>query len=143
MFVKLLTLTNKFENRQFLRYLIVGIWNACFSILVFYAFLYFFGFEKYQFAILFTFFLSTIQSYLSQSKFIWRQPLLDAKRFAHFGMVCLVQYLCNAFLMFICVALVRIPPNFSQIPVSSFIAISSYFYFKTFVFQMNRRVRQL
>ena len=129
------------DNYQLLRYLLVGSWNAFFSLSSFYLLLHVVGDNFYEQSLLITFFVSTLQSYLTQRAFVWRTGVRDIREFFHFFAVCLVQYFANAGVLYLLVSIAGLSPKFCQIPVSFLIALASYLYFKTKVFTaLTRKV---
>ena len=137
--MKLDSLRRALGNNSFLRYFLVGGWNAFFSLSFFYISIIFFGNSLYEVILFITFLVSTIQSYSSQKFFVWKRERANAKEFLHFFAVCGVQYLINSALLFVLVGLLHYSPKIMQLPVSIFIAISSYFYFKKRVFKERPR----
>jgi putative flippase GtrA len=121
-------------NSQFLRFLIVGCWNAFFSLTIFYCLIYSLGEKNYQFSLFISFICSTVQSYLMQKRFVWNSLKMDFRQFFHFCLVCTLQYFINVVLMYGAVSLLKFSAKEAQIPVSFTIALLSYLYFKTRVF---------
>ena len=133
--------TNELINQDRLRifrFLVVGCWNAFFSLIVFYFFLFVLGNDFYQFSLLISFILSACQSFLTQSILVWKSQIRDGRRFTHFFLVCLTQYAINALVMFLLVSIFGFSPKLIQVPVSFSIAIGSFFYFKFRVFIENQ-----
>lgn len=118
----------------FLRFMVVGAWNASFSLILFYSLIYILGDRQYQIVLVTTFLISTIQSYITQKYLVWKLRGRRFREFMHFAMTSTVQYVANAIIMYLLVSELRFPPKVMQIPVSFFIAVGSYFYFKTRVF---------
>lgn len=124
---------------KFLRFLLIGGWNAFFSLSLFYFLLYFLKTNFYELALFITFLVSTFQSYLTQTLFVWRNGIFLIKEFSHFLLVCTTQYLINAGAMLILVSGLHFSPKLMQIPVSLGIAVGFYLYFKNKVFVNERR----
>lgn len=129
---------NSFRRRfTFLRFLMVGAWNAFFSLILFYSLIYILGDRQYQIVLVTTFLISTIQSYITQKYFVWKLKGRRLREFIHFAMTSTAQYAANAIIMYFLVSELRFSPKVMQIPVSFFIAVGSYFYFKTRVFAQS------
>jgi putative flippase GtrA len=122
---------------QLLKYLLVGLWNASFSLATFYALLFALSGKRYQLALLISFLLSTLQSYSSQSFFVWHTSIRSLRRFFHFFVVCLAQYAINAIGLFLLVKLTSLNPGILQIPVAFTVALGSFVYLRLKVFRIT------
>ena len=83
----------------------------------------------------FTFVVSTIQSHITQRKFVWKstEPFRDEllKFFAN----TVVIYLLNALLLEFFFKILGFTPGFTQIPITMTLACFSYFSQKKFIFK--------
>jgi len=129
------SLTVLFQNSSFVRFLLVGVWNAFFSLFLFYLLIFFLGDKEYELVLFVTFAFSTLQSYSTQKFLVWRQREVRIREFSHFLATSIGQYLLNALFMFLLVSEIHLSPKFVQVPVSFAIAIGSYLYFKNKVFK--------
>jgi putative flippase GtrA len=127
-----------FQNPKWriLRYLIVGGWNAVFSLSIFYGLLIILGNRWYEPVLFIAFILSAIQSYTTQKLFVWTKKKSQWREFFHFFLVCAVQYAINASLLLLLVNTFHLSPKLMQFPLSVCIALGSYLYFKKKVFNV-------
>jgi len=123
------------------RFIFIGGWNAFFSLAFFYILIMTLGDSWYQIVLLITFIASTFQSYFMQKLFVWRKKNSTSKEFIHFFLVCTVQYLLNAGLLFLLVTYLKFSPKILQLPVAFLLALGSYIYFKNRVFRVGSESR--
>lgn len=124
-------------NSRIFRFLVVGLWNAFFSLGIYYLFLFCFGTGAYEIALLISFVLSIMQSFFTQKRFVWHSKDFELTQFFHFSLICTMQYLLNALSMYLLVSQAHLSAKLMQIPVSFTIAVLSYFYFKSKVFRVS------
>lgn len=122
---------------RILRFLVVGLWNAFFSLGLYYLLLFFLGTQYYEIALFISFVFSTLQSYFMQKKYVWISNSGEGTQLPHFILVCISQYLLNAITMYFLVSKLQLSTKIMQIPVSFVIAVLSYFYFKSKVFRVT------
>jgi putative flippase GtrA len=141
-----ITIYKAFRSRIFdpkwrlIRFILVGGWNAGFSLGLFYLIVFTAGPRWYQLALFCTFVASTCQSYATQKIFVWRTKRIEVREFMHFFLVCLAQYVINAAVLLLLVDGIHLSPKLMQLPVSFSIALGSYIYFKKRVFLKERKV---
>jgi len=116
------------------KYLIVGIWNTAFGILVFFALSNLLPFWPNFLVLFLSYVISIVQSHFSQRYYVWvsRKPyILELKRFAtgYF-----IQFLLNLVLLEIAINAFSLQRNFCQMFITLIFVIFSFFVNKKFVF---------
>ena len=122
-------------KKRLSKYLLVGIWNAIFSLSFYYFLLSLLSNKNYQLALLISYIISTLQAHYSQRKLVWKSSTPYLRELVWFSAGVVGQYLVNAFLLLFLVEILNISPKTSQPFVAILVAALSYFYNKDRVFK--------
>jgi putative flippase GtrA len=119
------------------RFFIIGLWNTFFSIVLFYLLLRSFPFWNYQFLLLYSFVVSTIQSHFMQRFFVWQSKDRYISELLRFFFNTIVLYIVNALLLPLIIIVSGLGVFYSQVLITFFLAIFSYYLQKLFVFKIR------
>jgi putative flippase GtrA len=121
------------ENSAF-RYLVVGLWNTAFSLGFLYFLFFTFTNKHYELELAATFAISTIQSFNSQRRVVWKAISRPADQFIYYILSTLSQYIFSSLLLFLSVHNLKLKPEFASLPIMAILTLCFYFINKNFVF---------
>jgi hypothetical protein len=131
--------TNNFrvfwKSNPILRYILVGAWNAMFTIALLYALLFWWGEKYYEMALGTNFIISSIQSYFSQKKLVWKSLDTSKSEIMRFFISAGMQYLLNSSLLFVLVHFLDFHPKKVAFVLMIFVTTFFYFVNKNLVFR--------
>jgi len=124
-------------NSAPLRYSFIGAWNFFFTGVLYLFLIYIFGKEKYQLALGLTFVLSTMQSFVTQRRWVWRDSLQTCSKLLLFFSGSCLQYLLGSSILFFAVNVLKLNATFVQLPVMFTIVTLFYVFNKSWVFRQR------
>lgn len=125
----------KILNSKHSRYLLVGIWNALFSLSFYFFLLWFLNKNNYQIALFISYVFSTVQAHFTQRNLVWRSKAPYLPEMSKFAVGVVGQYFANAIILFVAVEIGKITPFLAQPAVALIVALGSYFYNQKHVFK--------
>jgi putative flippase GtrA len=116
-----------------IKFLLVGFWNTFFGLTIF----YFLSntLTNYQYALILSFILATIQSHCTQRNIVWNSTNAYTHELFKFSLGISFFYIINAALLPICVELFELDVFLSQILITLTLTISSFYLQKGYVFK--------
>lgn len=133
--MKKIELRSKWHTNSLIRYLVVGIWNTFFGVVVLYALFFFFNNKFYEYELGATYFFSTAQSYTSQRLLVWKSSTSPKTEFSRFVIASISQYMLNAVLLYFAVHVLKSNPAYAALPILLTITCGFYFVNKNIVFR--------
>jgi putative flippase GtrA len=125
---------SRLENVQF-RYLLGGIWNSFFGIVLFGILLLLLEEQiGYLGVLTISMPISIVQSHFIQRRFVWSTSSSYRQELIRFSTVYAAQYILNVVLLWGAVELLNLPVFISQLIIVGFLIISSYLVNKKWTF---------
>lgn len=118
-----------------LRFLLVGGYNTVFSYLLYILFLYLLNNDSPQIALILSFLISSLNSYLTQKFFVFNTRGHYLKEYLRCVETWGIAYLFNVGLLWICIHYLKLNAYIAQIPVLILISIINYILLKYFAFR--------
>ena len=121
-----------------IRFLLVGGFNASVQCLIYICFLYFWNENKYQTALVLSWIISSVSSFITQKVFVFctKGKLIDwIKEYIKCVSVWVVSYVINAVILGLLVDIAQINPYIAQIIAITCTTVTSYILFKYFAFK--------
>lgn len=121
-----------------IRFLLVGGFNATVQYLIYICFLYFWDENKYQAALILSWIISSVSSFITQKVFVFctKGKLIDwVKEYIKCVGVWVISYVINAVILELLVDLAQINPYVAQIIAITCTTVTSYILFKYFAFK--------
>ena len=125
--MNLIILQRRWHDSSVLRYVIVGAWNAFFSISLLYTLFFVFSTQHYEIELGITFLVSSGQSFLSQRKFVWKSSGLVREELVRFLAGTGSQYILSSVSLYVLQHGFHLSPSFVALPLM--LTITSCFYF--------------
>ena len=135
--MKLKLVLEKWNSNPGLRYLVIGAWNTVFSLVLLYSFFYVFTNKYYEYELGLTYLLSTVQSYRSQKRIVWKSRIPSRSEFLRFIIGAISQYLLNSLFLYLAVHDFNMPPGLVALPVVLSVTGCFYFVNKHLVFRVD------
>lgn|GEM_PF-1080582 len=131
---------SSWRTNSIFRYLLVGMWNALFSVILLYVLFYMFSSKYYEYELGINFILSTVQSYTTQRVFVWSSSGSRKLEFPRFFAATSAQYALNAIALFLAVHFFKLQPKYAALPIMLSVTCCFYFVNRNLVFK--RKVSQ-
>ena len=132
---------SRWQANSIFRYLLVGMWNALFSVILLYVLFYFFTSRYYEYELGINFVLSTVQSYTTQRIFVWGSSTSRKIEFPRFLAATSAQYALNAIVLFLAVHVFKLSPKYAALPIMLTITCCFYFVNRNLVFRREGSLR--
>jgi len=117
------------------KYVIAGIWNSIFGVVLFATLLHLFEDElSYAITLGFSYPISIVQSHYVQRGFVWESSYSYKKELTRFGAVYLFQFAANLTLLSIAVEILGFPVLISQIVIVAILILISFVINKKWTF---------
>jgi putative flippase GtrA len=117
------------------KYVIAGIWNSIFGVVLFATLLHLFEDElSYAITLGFSYPISIVQSHYVQRRFVWESSYSYKKELTRFGAVYLFQFAANLTLLSIAVEILGFPVLISQIVIVAILILISFVINKKWTF---------
>ena len=126
---------SSWKTTPIFRYLLVGMWNALFSVILLYLLFYLFSSQYYEYELGINFLISTAQSYITQRLFVWGSSASRKREFVRFLASTSSQYMLNATALYLAVHGLKFQPKYSALPIMLVVTCSFYFVNRNFVFR--------
>ncbi len=127
----------KWNTNSVLRYLIVGLWNTLFSVILLYALFFFFNTKLYEYELAVTFVLSIAQSYTTQKLLVWKSSTSPKSEFSRFFIATSSQYILNSTMLYFAVHGLKLKPTYAALPITLILTCGFYFVNRSLVFRKN------
>lgn len=123
-----------FRTNQKIRFLLVGGFNTAVSYALFLAFVWFLTPQRYQTALLLSWILSSVTSYLTQKFFVWQTPGNYFREYYRCLLTWSFAYLINALLLWFFVEKILWPAWLGQAVSICAVTVFTFVLFKYFAF---------
>ncbi len=125
----------KIFGKTEVRYLIAGIWNSIFGVVLFATLIkYFEDSLGYVIILGISYPISIVQSHYVQRRFVWESSYSYKKELSRFGAVYLFQFATNLMLLSIAVEILGFPVLISQIVIVAILILISFVINKKWTF---------
>ncbi len=118
-----------------LRFLLVGGYNTVFSYALYTLFLYLSNGSLPQIALAGSFFISSLNSYLTQKFFVFNTRGNYKQEYIRCLETWVISYFCNAGLLWLFIDCLKLNPYIAQIPALILVAVINYVLLKYFAFK--------
>jgi len=124
------------------RYIVFGIWNWFFGLLVFLVLsLFFKSTLHYNLLVLISYLISSTQAHFIQRKFVWRSNNRYPSELIRFILSYMGMFVSNILILTIIVNVTNFSPTVLQLIISPTLIIFMYIVNKTFVFRIREQIR--
>ena len=132
----------RWRTNSLIRYLVVGIWNTLFGVILLYTLFFLFNKKYYEYELFTTYVLGTAQSYSTQRLLVWKSSASRQSEFTRFAFASILQYVLNAVMLFFAVHVLKIDVNYAAFPITIIVACLFYFVSRKLVFKIQNKRQQ-
>lgn len=127
-------LSKSFVKSTIFRFLLIGVWNTAFGLILFTILLSLLGQARYQTAFWISSAISVVQAFIMQRLVVWKSSNAMSKEFFRFATTYAVTIGLNYFLLATAVTNLDFDPLISQYLITAALVVASYFANRYWVF---------